>query len=329
MDATTYTGNGSTQTITNAAGFRPDLVWYKGRSFAYNHGWFDSVRGATNYLASNLTDAAISISGVTSFNSNGFTLGSSGNGNNSGTTYVGWQWQAGQGSSSSNTSGTITSQVSVNAAAGFSVVTYTGNGTAGATVGHGLGVAPKMIVVKVRSTGADWYVYHAGMASPKDNVMYLNATNGNTASSVWNNTAPASSVFSLGNAGAVNGSGSTFVAYCWAEIDGFSKFGSYTGNGSTDGPFIYTGFRPKWVMVKWSSAGGTNWNIVDTSRDTFNEEQKFLAANAADTEGTLAFLDGLSNGFKIRTSAGAQNSNGGTYIYMAFAENPFKNSLAR
>jgi hypothetical protein len=324
MDATLYTGNGSTQTITNAAGFRPDLVWYKGRSVGYNHAWFDSVRGATNYLASNLQDAEIVLSGVTAFNSNGFTLGSSVNGNNSGTTYVGWQWQAGQGSSSSNTAGSITSTVSVNANAGFSVVNFTSTGVV-STIGHGLGVAPAFIIGKAKNAVTNWIVYHASLGPTQ--VMFLNSTGATATSSiVWNNTAPTSSVITVGT-GVV--SGNNVIAYCWAEIPGYSKFGSYAGNSSTDGPFVYTGFRPKFVMIKEITSGGTNWNILDTARDIYNVEQKYLAANLSDAEGTLALLDGLSNGFKLRSSGLAVNQSGSTYIYAAFAENPFKNALAR
>jgi hypothetical protein len=343
MDATTYTGNSATpRSITNTAEFKPDLVWIKNRSNAYSHNIYDSVRGSgsayslqsdnTNSESTNASNTAL-YGYLSAFNSNGFSTTNGSDptspsiwANQSGQTYVGWQWQAGQGSTSSNTNGTRTSTVSVNATAGFSIVTYTGNGTTGATIGHGLGVAPKMMIVKLRSGDNSWAVYHSSIGT---NYMLLNSTLVSTAASAIWNAAPTSSVFTVGNDLIVNTNGGTYVGYCWSEIAGFSKFGSYTGNGSADGPFIYTGFRPKFVLVKSSSLAGQNWNIFDTSRDTYNVEGQYLAANTSNAEGTLATLDGLSNGFKIRTSGNYANANGETYIYMAFAENPFKNSLAR
>ena len=327
MDATTYSGNGTTLSVVNAAGFKPDLVWYKARSFAYDNSLFDSVRGASNQLVSNLTQAETSLSGVTAFNSNGFTLGSSVNGNNGTSTYVAWQWQAGQGTTSSNTSGSITSSVSVNASAGFSVVTYTGTGVA-ATVGHGLGVAPSWIIVKARSAVQDWRVYTVTVGNT--GVINLNDTGAAVTgqSGFWNNTSPTSSVFSLGTAASTNGSGTTYVAYCWTPIAGYSAFGSYTGNGSADGPFVYLGFRPRWILLK-RSTDVTNWRILDTARDAYNIESAELYPNTSSAESSFAALDGLSNGFKIRNTDAGYNASGGTYIYAAFAENPFKNSLAR
>jgi hypothetical protein len=338
MDATTYTGTGSAMTVTNAAGFKPDLFWIKSRSLSSsNHVLVDSVRGVTKCINSSLTNAESTSSagtGLTSINSNGFSLGTENTGagsmnDASGTaTYVGWQWQAGQGSSSSNTSGSITSTVSVNASAGFSIATYTGNGSSGATVGHGLGVAPSMVITKCRSnTNTFWQTYHASLGNTK--VVYLNISDASaTSSASWNNTSPTSTVFSLGNGSDGNGSTFTYVAYCWSEIAGFSKFGSYTGNGSTDGTFVYTGFRPKWVMFKRTdSAAG--WLILDSSRNTFNVMNNQLYANASDAESGGATADFLSNGIKIRETGGGTNASGGSYVFMAFAENPFKNSLAR
>lgn len=333
MDATTYTGNGgATQTITNTAGFKPDLVWIKDRSVARNNDLLDSIRGPTTGLFSNLTNAEVTSGYLSSFNSNGFTTGNDVSTNGSGETFVGWQWQAGQGSSSSNTSGSITSTVSVNATAGFSVVTYTGTG-ANATVGHGLGVAPSMYIVKSRSNGGtyyDWAVYHTGLGG-NTKTLWLNLTNSvGTYPSYWNSTSPTSSVFSLGNDITVNQSSATYVAYCWAEIAGFSKFGSYTGNGSSDGPFVYTGFRPKFVLVKKSS-GTSYWQVLDSTRSPYNLAGEDLFPNLSDAEATISSgtnqVDMLSNGFKIRNTN--CNDSGGTYIYMAFAENPFKNALAR
>ena len=333
MDATTYTGNGSTQSITNTAGFKPDLVWIKSRNFASSHALADSVRGVSLLLNSNSTNAeSTQTNSVTSLNANGFSLGADSSTwvNYNTSTLVGWQWQAGQGTTSSNTSGTITSTTSVNATAGFSIVTYTGNGTAGATVGHGLGVAPKMIINKSRATSAtDWGVYHA--SNGNTGAVFLNSSNAFiTNSGYWNNTSPTSSVFTLGLAANFNQSGQTYVAYCWAEIAGFSKFGSYTGNGSNDGVFVYCGFRPKFIMMK-SSSSVSSWAIVDTSRDTYNLAGQGLDANTSAAEFTPASsgypLDILSNGFKLRYSG--QPNTAQTYIFMAFAENPFKNANAR
>lgn len=328
MQAVLYTGTGATQTIN--VGFQPDLVWIKSRSAATDHKLTDSVRGATKGLISNTTGAETTdTNGVTAFTSNGFTLGSDSVYNTNGATYVAWCWQAGQGTTSSNTSGSITSTVSVNATAGFSVVTYTGTG-ANATVGHGLGVAPKMIIVKSRSaSGQDWRVYTATVGNT--GVLTLNNTNPAVTgqSGFWNNTSPTSSVFSLGGAASTNGNGTTYVAYCWSEIDGFSKFGSYTGNGSADGVFIYLGFRPKYFLVKRTDST-TNWCLLDTSRNPYNVASDNLIPNESITGDTIyGYMDFISNGIKMRNSDGAWNANGASYIYMAFAENPTKYALAR
>ena len=338
MDATLYTGTGAgALTVTNAGQFKPDLVWAKSRNTAsQNNVLVDSVRGVSIVLSSNLTDAEQALSSINPFNSNGFNAnGTVANGyaqNVSGYTYVGWQWQAGQGSTSSNTQGSITSTVSVSTTAGFSVVTYTGNSTSGATIGHGLGVAPKMIIVKTRNAVDNWAVYHSSTGATQ--YLQLNNTNASASSiTLWNDTSPTSLVFYLGTNNDVNDSARTYVAYCWAEIAGFSRFGSYTGNGSTDGPFVYTGFRPKYLMVKCSSSTG-NWVIVDTSRNTYNVTNLSVEANNSDAEqtgtsSTMPTMDLLSNGFKLRTTSTGGNGSGTTYIYMAFAENPFKNSNAR
>ena len=332
MDATLYTGTGSSLSVTNAASFRPDFVWVKGRSGATDHAAYDAVRGTTIDIAPN-TDLAetTQAQGLTAFNSNGFTVGTLAKMNTSAATYVAWQWQAGS-STVTNTSGSISAQVRANTTTGFSIVTYTGTG-ANATVGHGLGVAPKMIIVKRRNGTPAWIVYHASLTNTQYLVLDTNAAVVSSATTVWNSTTPASSVFSIGSSTGVNASSGLYLAYCWTEITGFSKFGSYTGNGSTDGPFVYTGFRPKFVIIKNSSATGS-WGISDTSRNTFNVADKDLTVDLADSEGTSTnnqspFLDICSNGFKIRTTSASSNGSGNTIIYMAFAENPFKNSLAR
>ena len=339
MAATLYTGTNANLTVTNTVSgvsMQPDLVWMKRRSSISSHVLIDSVRGVTKTINSDSTVAestSSGTSGLLSFNSNGFSLGTdttaNGSTNGSGQTYVGWQWQAGAGSSSSNTSGTITSTVSAGATQGFSVVTYTGTG-ANATVGHGLGVAPSMIIVKNRSSGTtDWAVYHKNLTSAAY-YLWLNSTQAQATSAiVWNSTTPTSSVFSIGTGSQTNGSTNSMVAYCFAEVAGYSKFGSYTGNGSTDGPFVYTGFRPRWIMIKRTDSI-SNWSIRDTSRDVANTATTGLHANLSDAESTQAAIDILSNGFKCRDAGGAAtNTSGGTYIYAAFAENPFKYSLAR
>jgi hypothetical protein len=337
MAATTYTGNLTGQSITNGGNntlgttFQPDLVWIKSRSAATDHKLTDNVRGATKALISNSTAAETTdLTGLTTFNSNGFTVGASTVYNNTGVTYVGWQWLAGAGSSSSNTSGTITSTVSVNTTAGFSVVTYTGTG-ANATVGHGLGIAPSMIITKKRNSTSDWAVYHASLGNTS--YLILDSSAGSASSSTyWNNTSPTSSVFSIGTADPVNISSATYVAYCFAPIAGYSAFGVYTGNGVADGPFTYTGFRPRYLILKKYSAAGDPWWVIDSSRSPYNQTILALRPSAANAEdsGVNANFDFLSNGFKART-AGGQNGNesGATYIWMAFAENPFKYSLAR
>jgi hypothetical protein len=327
MDATLYTGTGASLSVTNAASFKPDLVWPKSRSAATSNKLTDSVRGVTKALISNSDSAETTdVQGITAINSNGFTVGTNTDYNNLAATYVAWQWQAGQGSSSSNTNGTITSTVSVNASAGFSVVTYTGNGTnPGATIGHGLGVAPAMIICKNRSNVDWWPSYH--VSAGITNTLYLNDTVG---SSTYLNrfSAVSSTTFTTGSSGAeLNTNANNYVAYCWTPIAGFSAFGSYTGNGLAAGPFVYTGFQPKWVMWKRTDVAGTNWVIVDTSRQGYNTEGPYLLPNSSGAEGTYANINVLSNGFQQTSTAGGDNASGGTFIYAAFATTPFKNSL--
>ena len=340
MDATLWTGDGSSsRAILNAdngtVGFKPDFVWVKNRNGTYNHYEYDSVRGVGNFLTVNDTVAEGSFGsiGLTAFNTNGFSIGNGGSINQSASTYVGWQWVAGQGVNNTNTSGTITSTVSANTTTGFSIVTYTGTGTTG-TVGHGLSTAPSMIVLKVRNQVDNWLVYHSGLPTPATNTIILNTTGAvQTGNLNWNSTNPTSSVFSVynpGSGGYSNGNGYTYVAYCWATVAGFSQFGSYTGNGSTDGPFVYTGFRPKFILIKRTDSVG-DWLAKDTSRNTSNSATATLYPdlNNAETTGS-ADMDILSNGFKCRsTGSGDLNGSGGTYIYAAFAENPFKYANAR
>jgi hypothetical protein len=338
MNATLYTGTGATQNITNGVAgqsFQPDLVWIKNRSSTNAHQLTDSVRGVNLALASDLTIAEFT-GNINAFNANGFQLTGATNAvNSSGQTYVGWQWKAG-GAAVTNTDGTISSQVSANTTSGFSVVTYTGNGTGGATIGHGLGAKPSFFIIKKRTnsgTEYGWYCYSSVLGAT--NHLVLNTTAGSSASSfLFNDTEPTSVapyVFTVGTSPATNEISIAYVAYCWAAVPGYSAFGSYTGNGSTDGPFVYTGFRPRLVLVKESSSAGNNWVIYDTARDTFNECSKILYPNASNAEfdGSTVNLDILSNGFKPRDNWGGNNNSGSTYIYMAFAENPFKYANAR
>jgi hypothetical protein len=323
-----YTGNGSTLAVTGV-GFQPDFVWLKSRGGARSHRLWDAIRGATKGLSSDLTNAEYTESGLTSFDSDGFTLGSQSGSNTNAETFVAWNWNAG-GSNATNTSGTITSTVRANTTSGFSIVTYTGTGS-NATVGHGLGVAPAMYIVKRRTGGVgNWAVWHNKLANTTTSYILLDSTAAeSTSSSLWGSTAATSTTIGIGTSVTTNNSTDTYVAYCFAPVAGYSAFGSYTGNGSTDGPFVFTNFRPRFVIVKRTS-GIEKWYMMDTARDTDNPiDITQLVANASDAEGTFTAFDFTSNGFKNRTSNVMSNGNGDTYIYMAFAENPFKYSLAR
>jgi hypothetical protein len=324
FDATLYTGTGASLSVTNAGGFRPDLVWAKNRDAANYNVLTDSVRGVQKSIYSNTNDAQATGDGLTSFNSNGFSVdGVNANWNNSGYNFASWQWKAG-GTAATNNDGFVASQVSLNSTAGFSVVTYTGNGS-NSSVGHGLGVAPSVIIIKSSSTTNAWAVYHRSVGTGK--YLILSSTNAaDTDANYFSGVT--STLFSMtGSAPNMNFSGASFVAYCWAEIEGYSKFGSYTGNGSTDGPFVYTGFRPKFVLIKCSSGSGAGWFVYDTARSTYNLASVWLRANESSTEGGSSTdnpIDILSNGFKLRYSNTATNQSGQTFIYMAFAEAPFK-----
>jgi hypothetical protein len=331
FDATLYNGTGATLSVTNAGGFQPDFVWLKSRSAATNHQVFDTVRGATKVSVINAAEAeSTSANTITSFNSNGFTVGTNTAINTSSATYVAWQWWAG-GSTVTNTTGSISAQVRASTTTGFSIATYTGNGTGGATIGHGLGAAPSMLIFRNRDAADNSaLVWHTGF-NTNQGQMLLSSTAAvyNPGNGLYfNSTTPGSSVVTLGTSGGTNGSGSNMIMYAWTPIAGFSAFGSYTGNGSADGPFVYTGFRPKFIMTKNASAIG-NWELQDTSRATSNIMNAILQPNLPDVEAAAGRLDGLSSGFKIRTSSDDLNTSGSNYIYMAFAENPFKNSLAR
>lgn len=347
FDVVTSTATVSTGTTVSSLAFSPGLMWRKNRNNVESHYLIDAVRGtgAGGFLVSNTTAAATdypNADGTLTFNSNGYTIAetnwNAGEFYFNGRTYVDWHWNAGS-STVTNTTGTISAQVRANPTAGFSIITYTGTG-ANATVGHGLGVAPKMMIVKFRTGTNGWSVYHASAnASPATGRILLDTAVWATDSLSWNNTLPTSSVFSLGTSPATNGSGSTYVAYCFAEVAGYSKIGSWQNNNSTDGAFVYLGFRPSFVMLK-NYDNTEAWYIEDSKRQTYNygpANTNFLNPNSTAIEaGAIsaanAGIDFLSNGFKIRTTNTAAGEIGfGTrnYIYLAIAENPFKYSLAR
>ena len=324
-----YTGTGSSNSVTGLE-FSPDLIWAKRRDTGgHHHLWVDTIRGGTKSLMSNNTDAENSNANRDmTFLANGIRWNSNtGNANASGGTYVVWCWKAG-GTAVSNSDGTITSSVSANTEAGFSIVSFTGNATSGATVGHGLNKKPKWIIVKERGNTNDWTVYHEslGYTGGGDTyVLFLNLENdyGGGFAGGFNNTAPTSSVFSLGNSNETNKSGGSFIAYCWSEIPGYSKFGSYTGNGSSDGVVVELGFRPAWVMVKRVNQAAA-WNIMDNKRAGYNSDNDYLQPDndLAESDGSPGTVDLLSNGFKCTTTSGTHNNSGGTFVYMAFAAQP-------
>jgi hypothetical protein len=320
FDTKLYTGTGATNSVTGI-GFQPDFTWIKNRSGTDWHRLTDAVRGATKELYSNATNAEATLAqSLQTFNADGFTLGTQAEVNRNGDNFASWNWKA-NGAGVANTAGTISSTVSANTTSGFSIVTYTGNGTSGATVGHGLGSVPKMIIVKNRNSTNQWLVYHVSNGATKYMILETSGAVG-TASTLWNDTTPTTSLFTVGSSSSVNGSALTYVAYCFAEIKGFSKFGTYTGNGSANGTFVYTGFKPAFVMIKYTGSD-EGWVIIDDTRNTYNPESLYLYANLSQAEGTeTGGLDFLSNGFKIRNSFGYTNTSSGNYIYMAFAEQP-------
>ena len=319
-----YTGTGASNARTGV-GFKPDLVWIKGRSGATDHGLYDAVRGVQKQLESNNTDTETTeATGLTAFGSDGFTVGALAQLNTSSATYVAWNW-LGANTTVSNTSGSITSTVSANTTSGFSIVSYTGNGTGGATIGHGLGSTPKMMIVRNRTVGSNWRIYHASLGNTQG--MQFDTTAASTNIIFWNNTSPTSTLFTVGNGTTVNSSAVTYIAYCFAEVKGFSKFGSYVGNSSADGTFVYTGFKPAFVMVKNTNyVTGTDWFMLDNKRNTNNVENLYLSPNLSAAEATGVETDFLSNGFKLRHSSTAMNNSSYTYIYMAFADSPFVSS---
>jgi hypothetical protein len=331
MNVALYTGNGGTQSISGLA-FSPDLVWIKARSTSsYNHFLFDVIRGVNNELNSNTTDSEYTRpapGSLTAFNSDGFALNTAIGVNDSSTTYVAWTWDAGT-STVSNTQGSITggSQVRANPSAGFSVVTYTGNGTSGATVGHGLNVAPQLLIVKRRSSAgstANWAVWHGSLTAGQN--LFLNTTDSASAYSPsrFTSTLPTSTVFSVGGGDETNYSGGTFVCYAFSPVVGYSSFGVVTATGTTDGGFAYTGFRPRFLLYKNATSTG-NWGIYDTARNPGNVCGNLLMPSSSSAEFTSIEFDLLSNGIKLRYAY----TNGDQLVFAAFAENPFQYARAR
>ena len=325
-----YTGTGSTQALTGV-GFQPDWTWFKSRSGNNSHLLFDVVRGVTKGIYSNLSNAEDNLAdSLSSFDSDGFTLGAdtgSGGGVNGNTnSMASWNWKA-NGAGSANTDGDIASTVSVNTTSGFSIVKYTGNATDNASVGHGLGTAPKMLIIKEITSTSNWGVWHQDLTDGGYRLS-LQETTAQVSDTAFmgggNRAIPTNSVFYLGSGGGGNSSSDNYIAYAFSEIKGFSKMGSYTGNGSTDGPFVYTGFKPAFVITKRIDSTGGGWGINDNKRPNYNPENLYLVANTNSVEASDGSwtMDLLSNGWKARYNNGHFNASGGSYIYMAFAEAP-------
>ena len=329
-----FTGNATDNTaytLDGSENMQPDWIWIKNRTDTEQHRLMDSVRGASKVIKSSGTGAEEDVSNhLKSFDTNGFTLGIDNAVNGNGDSMVAWCWKAG-GSASSNSDGSLTVSRSVNTTAGFSILTYTGSGTAGAagteTIAHGLGVAPKVVIIKQRNEARNWSVGHDGITWLK--YLYLDVTNaaaGGSSNNFWNDSAPTSSVVTLIRDSGVNKGTGNYVAYCFAEKQGYSKFGSYTGNDNANGTFVYTGFAPAWVMIKRTNSVN-DWIILDTKRNPINPSNERLLANtngAASTANTM--VDFLSNGFKPRSTYGGINGASDNFIYIAFAEAPFVNS---
>ena len=324
-----YTGTGSSlaNTFDGNAAMQPDWVWIKERNGVADHAVYDSNRGVQKQLEINdVSVESTESTGLTAFGSDGFTVGGLAQVNTSSDTYVAWAWKGAGGTTSTNNDGAVTSTVQVNSTAGFSILTYPMNSNSNETGGHGLGVAPDIVITKARERGDSngfWSLYTTIIDGSLD-YLKLNTTDAKSNSSL---SAPTSTVFT--GAGSSTASYRSFVAYCFKSVQGYSKFDKYVGNGNANGPFFYTGFKPRWVMLKEITTAGNSWWMFDTARDTYNTADARLVANTTAAEATGSFtnvIDFLSNGFKIKNSDSAWNGDGRTYIYMAFAENPFVTS---
>ena len=319
-----YTGNQTGRSITydGNSDMQPDWLWGKSRSNSDDPTAIDSSRGVGNVLtpSDNSAEGTGQSQYVTSFNSDGFGLGTNGGMNRNNYTYVSWGWKANGGTTATNNNGDVTTTVQANTTAGFSIITYDGNNAGGSTVGHGLGAVPDMLIAKSRVATKPWQCYHKSIGN--DHFIDLNVTTAKvSASASWSNTTPTSSIVTLGN-GDTNHTGA-MVMYCFTSIQGYSKFGSYTGNGNADGAFVYTGFKPTWIMVKKTNEAEA-WFIADSKRTPINPNDDIIEANDQAAEGNSTTLDLLSNGFKFRHENG--NTTGDSYLYMAFAESPFVSS---
>ena len=317
-----YTGTGSSQVLTGV-GFSPDLIWTATRNESEIRPMNDSVNGINNYLRSNDSDTLeTSGTNITAQSSDGYTVGTTDRFNQSSNSFVSWNWKAGTtGSGTSTGSGTGKAySYSVSTTSGFSIVKYVGNGTAGHTIPHHLGAVPKMIITKNLGRGEHWRVYHSSIGNA--NKLSLNNVTPSASATEWNSTTPTSSVFSIGTGEQINYNDDNYIAYCFAAVPGFSAMGSYTGNQLTNGPFIYTGFKPAFILSK-KIDGASDWYIFDSKREGYNIDNDTLLANQTNAESTTDYLDIFSNGYKVRTTDGDLNTNNGRYVYLAFAENPF------
>jgi hypothetical protein len=322
-----YTGTGANGNAVIGNGFQPDWVWAKSRSnTGHDHHAWDSSRGTGGkdiYPNENFGEGS-DADRFSAFGSDGFTVGGAGHVNTGGDSYVSWNWKANGGTTSTNTDGSQNTTVQVNSTAGFSIVKRTGTGSAGATYGHGLGAVPDVIINKGLNTN-EWYSYFKAIGG---GTHWMNLDGTNAAiddANMWNDTNATSTVFTVGNSGGSNGSSVEYIAYCFKEIQGYSKFGSYTGNGDANGPFIYLGFKPAWVMFKNLTAGH-DWRILDNKRNTFNSNNKDLRSNTSEIDSAGSDMDFVSNGIKMRDTDGDLNESGSEHFYMAFAESPFVTS---
>ena len=306
FNTVTYTGNGASSHAITGVGHQPDFVWIKRRDSAVNHLLHDSIRGVTKLLVSNTTGADdVNTNILLGFDSDGFRVGANSASNVSSGTFVSWNWKE-------------------SATSGFDIISYTGNAT-GRTISHSLSAVPKWIIVKNRSSSENWIVYHVSVGNSKR--VGLNQTNAESSTAQsWGGTTPTSSVITLGTSSGTNANGDDFIMYAFADVKGFSKFGKYSANNNADGPFVYLGFRPAWLMLKVIDGNTGGWDMYDNKRGSYNGQISMLQANANSAQATSDAVDFLSNGFKIRNTSGNQNGSGDTIIYMAFAESPFVNS---
>jgi len=327
-----WTGDASSDKSISGVGFQPDWVWAKNRSDSNDNQVIDSNRGAGKILRTNSNGAELTRSsdvgagGLQNFESDGFDVHATStntNLNDNGELNVGWCWKANGGTTSSNSDGDITATVQANTTAGFSIMTWTSNNADNQTIGHGLGAAPEVFWVKIRDATGSWYCYFKEAGAT--HYLSLNSTGARVDNVIWGDTHPTSSVITV-DTNSLSGSTPTVVSYAFKQIQGYSKFGSYTGNGNADGPFVYTGFKPAWLLIKSSGSSGDNWVICDNKRDTFNVMENILLANSSNAEFDETSFDFLSNGFKLRQNAATYNDSGDTFVYMAFAEHPFVSS---